>query len=233
MRDLKKDPRSGVQNFLKKVQREKEKEAALLLRHDELLENERELWAKNIVHIAGVDEAGAGPWAGPVVAGAVILPHDVHLPGVDDSKKLTAKKREAHAEAIRAVAIAWGIGWCSPEEIDEINIREASRLAMSRAVEALLPVPDYLLVDARIVPGVYMPQRSMIRGDARSLSIAAASILAKVERDGRMADYAKTYPGYGFEIHAGYGTAAHMEALNELGPCPIHRRSFGPVTKLL
>lgn len=183
--------------------------------------------------IAGVDEAGMSPLAGPVVAGAVILPRDFRHPGINDSKLLTAERREVLAEVIRGAAVAWGIGAASPAEIDRLNIYHAGLLAMRRAVEALQPSPDYLLVDARCVPQVPWPQQGIIKGDQKSLSIAAASILAKVTRDHQMAELARRYPGYGLAKHKGYPVKEHIRAIRERGVLPIHRRSFRPVQEAL
>lgn len=181
--------------------------------------------------IAGVDEVGRGCLFGPVVAAAVILPEKHGLRGLNDSKQLDAEEREALDPRIRARAISYAIGEASVAEIERINILQASRLAMKRAVEALRPSPDYLLVDAVAVE-VGIEQRELIKGDARCQSIAAASILAKVYRDRMMAEYDARYPGYGIARHKGYGTPEHREALEQLGPTPEHRRTFLPVTQL-
>ena len=198
-----------------------------------LTAHERRLWRRGVIRVAGVDEVGVGPLAGPVVAGAVMLPPDTFIPGVNDSKKLTAQQRDRLAAAIREEAWAMGIGAATVEEIDRLNILQASRLAMQRAVLALTLEPEHLLVDARTVPNVTMPQQGIVHGDALSQSIAAASIIAKVFRDDLMAELGRTYPGYGFEQHAGYPTVSHLKALKRLGPCAIHRRSFGPVKAAL
>ncbi len=176
--------------------------------------------------IAGMDEAGRGPLAGPVVAAAVILPWEQDFMYLNDSKKVTEKRREHLFDEIQSAAIAYGIGIVDPETIDRINILQATYEAMRRAVSALTVTPDILLNDAVIVPGIPIRQESIIKGDAKSISIAAASILAKVTRDRYMREMDSVYPGYGFAAHKGYGTAAHMEAIRRLGPCPIHRRSF-------
>jgi ribonuclease HII len=223
------DPRRGVQALVNRERRRRLLLARATQRLDELLEEERQLWGRGISEIAGVDEVGVGPLAGPVLAAAVVLKPDTRILGVDDSKKLPHSRRVALGEQIREEAIAYAFGHCDPGEIDALNIYQASRLAMQRAVEALpLPV-NHLLVDARTVPNVQIPQTSLIRGDSRSLSIAAASIIAKVERDRRMDEYAAQYPDYGFDSHRGYGTEYHLKALDEFGPLPIHRRSFAPV----
>jgi ribonuclease HII len=180
--------------------------------------------------VAGVDEAGRGPLAGPVVAAAVLLPMGVVIAGINDSKLLTAEQREALATKIRTVAIAIGISEASHEEIDELNIAVAGRLAMLRAVEALPLEPDYLLIDGFPVPECKLPQEALIKGDRRSASIMAGGIMAKTTRDAAMRVAAETYPGYGFEEHFGYSTPRHAEALRDLGPCAIHRRSFRPVS---
>lgn len=181
--------------------------------------------------ICGIDEAGRGPWAGPVVAAAVILDGRRAPDGIDDSKKLSAPRRTALAEAIRAAAVT-GIGIASVEEIDALNIREATFLAMRRAVAALAVVPAHALIDGRDAPDVGCPAEAVTGGDGLSLSIAAASILAKTARDGMMAEAARRYPGYGFERHMGYGTKAHRAALARLGACPLHRKSFAPIRAL-
>jgi len=171
-------------------------------------------------------EAGRGPLAGPVYAAAVILPDGLEIPGLNDSKKLTEKKREALFDEICEKAVAYGIGCASEQEIDEINILQATYLAMKRAVEAL-PVPaQYALIDGNRMPPLDIPGETVVKGDAKSASIAAASILAKVTRDDYMMKMAETYPGYGFEIHKGYGTKAHYAALETLDPCEIHRMTF-------
>lgn len=176
--------------------------------------------------VAGCDEAGRGPLAGPVVAAAVILPAKFRLPGLDDSKKLIASQREKLAGQIREQAVAFAVGQASPGEIDRLNILAAAKLAMQRAVLRLNPKPDFVLVDAVALNLPEIPQLALIRGDARESAIAAASILAKTFRDELMTCAALKYPGFGFERHFGYPTAAHYRALAELGPCPLHRRSF-------
>ena len=176
--------------------------------------------------VCGIDEAGRGPLAGPVVAAAVVLPLDHEFLYLNDSKKVTEKRRNVLFDEIREYAIAFGIGMASPEEIDEINILQADYLAMKRALSQLSVRPDVLLNDAVIIPGVQEKQVSIIKGDAKSVSIAAASILAKVTRDRIMISYDELYPEYGFARHKGYGTQFHQDAIREFGPCPIHRRSF-------
>ncbi|RMF85791.1 MAG: ribonuclease HII [Nitrospirae bacterium] len=179
--------------------------------------------------LAGVDEAGRGPLAGPVVAAAVVLPEGVRFPGLDDSKRVAPRARERLYEAITGAARAWAVGQASPAEIDRMNILEAARLAMVRAVAGLGVAPGLVLVDAMELP-LPLPQVALVKGDRRSAAVAAASIVAKVTRDRIMEGYGRTYPGYGFEVHKGYPTRAHKEAVARLGPCPIHRRSFRGVS---
>jgi len=223
------DGRAGVKALIGRESRRRSALDKARNRREEMMEFERELWARGNALIAGVDEVGVGPLAGPVVAAAVILRPDTSLLGVDDSKKIPHSRRVELGTQIQAEAVAYAYGHCDPSEIDSLNIYQASRLAMRRAVLALASHPDHLLVDARTVPRVQIQQTSLIRGDSRSLSIAAASIIAKVERDRRMDEYAREYPDYGFDKHRGYGTAYHLKALDEFGPLPIHRRSFAPV----
>lgn len=187
---------------------------------------ERELIEKGCKFICGVDEVGRGPLAGPVVCAAVIMPLDVLIEGVDDSKKLTAKKREILSEKILQKAIACRICRIEPQIIDEINILQATRLCMKNAVEGLEIAPDFVLTDGNMTLDISVPQRSIIKGDALSYSIGAASIVAKVYRDNVMKEYAETYPQYGFESNVGYGAKKHIEAIKEFGLTPIHRRSF-------
>lgn len=176
--------------------------------------------------ICGVDEAGRGPLAGPVCAAAVILPDHIDIPGLNDSKKLSDKKRRELFPLIKEQAIAYGIGLASQEEIDTINILQATYLAMERALEQLNVKPDLALIDGNRAKDFGIPVQTVVKGDSLSASIAAASILAKVTRDDLMLELAQEYPGYGFEVHKGYGTKAHYEALREMGPCPIHRMTF-------
>jgi len=179
--------------------------------------------------VAGVDEAGRGPLAGPVVAAAAILPMGVEIPGLNDSKLLNAERREELARVIRRVALSIGVGEAGHLEIDEVNIAVAGRRALKRAVEALGIQPDYVLVDGFAVPEMAIPHEAMVKGDRRSASIMAGAIIAKTTRDQHMREMALEYPGYGFEVHYGYSTPDHAAALRELGPCPLHRRSFNPV----
>ena len=181
---------------------------------------------KDCALICGIDEAGRGPLAGPVAAGAVILPRDCTILYLNDSKKLSEKRREELFLEIKEKALAWNVAVVSPARIDEINILQATYEAMRAAIGGLSQTPDLLLNDAVTIPGMEIPQIPIVKGDAKSVSIAAASILAKVTRDHLMAEYDKLYPGYGFAKHKGSGTAAHIAALRELGPSPIHRRTF-------
>lgn len=176
--------------------------------------------------ICGVDEAGRGPLAGPVCAAAVILPKDLVIPGLNDSKKLTDKRRRELFPIIQQEAVSFGIAFASQEEIDEINILQATFLAMRRAIDQLDPKPDFALIDGNRETDFGVPCKTVIKGDSLSANIAAASVLAKVTRDNWMIEAAEKYPGYGFEIHKGYGTKAHYAALEKLGPCAIHRRTF-------
>ena len=189
-----------------------------------VLENTR--YSDTIQCICGVDEAGRGPLAGPVYAAAVILPRGLVIEGLNDSKKLTEKRREALYDVIVEQAVAYGIGSADEKEIDEINILQATFLAMRRAIAQLSVRPDLALIDGNRDSDFGVPAETVIGGDGKSANIAAASILAKVTRDRVMLDYAKQYPQYGFDVHKGYGTKRHYEALREYGPCPIHRQSF-------
>ena len=198
---------------------------------------ETPFWQADLPHVAGLDEAGRGAWAGPVAAAAVILPPKPNiskqLKGVRDSKQMTARQREHWAEEIKARAAAWAVGFASPQEIDEIGIVPSTRLAMGRALAQLAHVPQHLLIDALLLPAVDLPQTSIIRGDSASLSIAAASVLAKTSRDALMVSMDSVHPGYTFARHKGYGTRQHQAALAQLGPCEIHRKSFSPIKRLL
>ena len=183
--------------------------------------------------VCGVDEAGRGPWAGPVSAAAVILSHRRRIAGLDDSKRLTAAQREALEPEIKAQAIAWGVGFASVQEIEDINILQATGLAMRRAVTALATTPVFALVDGNYAFDLPCPVKVVIGGDALSASIAAASILAKVARDRVMHEMDRVHPGYGFASHKGYGVPEHAQALTRLGPCPIHRMTWAPVRRVL
>ena len=204
-----------------------ERQEKLKERLQVMLTHERRLWDSGRSLIAGVDEVGRGPLAGPVVAAAVILPHDFDVLGIDDSKKLSPKKREELAEVIKEKALAWSIGWVGPERIDEINILEATKEAMTQAVQGLSLPPDHVLIDGNFtVRALALPQTAIVKGDANSTSIAAASILAKVTRDRYMEEMDAVYPGYAFASNKGYGTKAHYDGLKAQGPTPIHRKSF-------
>lgn len=183
-------------------------------------------YAQDVMNICGVDEAGRGPLAGPVCAAAVILPEHLEIPGLNDSKKLTDKKRRELFPIIQEKALAYGIGFASQEEIDEINILQATFLAMERALGALAIRPGLVLIDGNQEKDFGLPVKTVVKGDSLSANIAAASVLAKVSRDDVMLEFARQYPEYGFDIHKGYGTKAHYAALTQYGPCPIHRRSF-------
>ena len=187
---------------------------------------EHEAAREGFACICGVDEAGRGPLAGPVCAAAVILPPDIQIEGLNDSKKLTDKKRRALYDVITEQAVSYGIAFADEQEIDEINILQATFLAMRRAVEQLTVAPDIALIDGNRAPGLSCRERTIVHGDALSASIAAASILAKVTRDRLMEEYDAQYPQYGFAVHKGYGTQRHYAALREFGACPIHRQSF-------
>ena len=191
---------------------------------DETFENQ--LREAGYTAICGVDEAGRGPLSGPVVAAACILPAGCEIPGLNDSKKLTPKQRDRLFDTVREVAIAYAIGMASPEEIDQLNILNATMLAMRRAIEGLPVKADFALIDGNCARGIDMPHKTVISGDALSVSISAASILAKVTRDRICLENDRDYPEYGFAKHKGYGTREHMDALRRLGPCPLHRRSF-------
>lgn len=187
---------------------------------------EDELFAQGIELVCGIDEAGRGPLAGPVCAAAVILPAHLQIPGLTDSKKLSDKKRRELMPIIKEQAIAWGIGFASHEEIDRINILQATFLAMERAISQLQVKPEFALIDGNREKDFGLPVKTVVKGDSLSASIAAASVLAKVTRDDLMEEMAKEYPEYSFEIHKGYGTKAHYAALTEHGPSPIHRMTF-------
>ncbi len=220
----KEDPRAGVIKLVKQAQGRLDKTEAERARLYQMGEYERQY--AQYTYVCGIDEAGRGPLAGPVVAGAVILPKDCEILYLNDSKQLSAKKREELYEMIQSQAVAYGIGLASWERIDEINILQATYEAMREAINNLGVIPDILLNDAVTIPKVPIRQVPIIKGDAKSVSIAAASILAKVTRDRMMDEYDSKYPGYGFASNKGYGSGAHIEAIKRLGPCEIHRKSF-------
>jgi ribonuclease HII len=196
-------------------------------------QEERMLLERGFSRVAGIDEAGSGCWAGPVFAAAVILPLDSRIALVRDSKMLSPKQRTEAAALIKERALAWAVGAASAEEIDALNIRKAGALAMRRALEALTVAPDHALIDAFFLPGCPCPQKAIIRGDAKVKSIAAASIIAKTERDAFMLRLDAEHPEYGFAIHKGYGTALHAEMMKKHGPSAVHRKSYAPVAALL
>lgn len=218
------DERSGVQAECKKAQKRLQAYEAERQRIWQMKSFEREY--EGFGYVCGIDEVGRGPLAGPVVAGAVILPKDCQILYLNDSKQLTAKKREELYDVIMAEAVSVGLGFVGPERIDEINILQATYEAMREAIGKLDPLPDVLLNDAVTIPGVSIRQVPIIKGDAKSVSIAAASIVAKVTRDRMMEQYDEVFPEYGFAQNKGYGAAAHIEAIRKYGPTPIHRRSF-------
>jgi ribonuclease HII len=203
----------------------------LAARRRVLLRYERAFWADGVERVGGVDEVGVGPLAGPLVAAAVIIPRECELRGIDDSKKLSREAREELDGKIRGVALGVGIGIVEVGEVDRLNTYWAALEAMRRAVCALPIAAEQLLVDARTIPEVTTPQTALIKGDGRSYSIAAASIVAKVTRDAMMAEIDQRYPAYGFGRHMGYATPEHLDALTRFGPSPVHRRSFMPVVQ--
>ena len=225
------DGRAGVQAAISKRKRELQKQVDEDLRLEKMLAYEKELYAQGIDLIAGVDEVGRGPLAGPVVAAAVILPKACKIPGLNDSKKIPKSKHKAIYEAVLQNAIAIGIGVKDNHVIDQVNIYEATKLAMMEAIGQLEPQPQHLLIDAMKLD-LPIPQTSIIKGDANSLSIAAASIVAKVTRDQMMEEFDCEYPGYDFTQNVGYGTANHLAGLHKLGVTPIHRRSFEPIKSM-
>ena len=228
-RALRNDPRMGAQSILQAVLRRRFEARSEGQRLRRMLRYELALWSAGIMNVAGVDEAGMSPLAGPVAAGAVVFRPGVRITGVDDSKKLDPLTRERLADEIRQQALAWSVAFVEVEEIDRINIYHASLLAMRRAVEGLSCAPQHLLIDGRRIKQLQTPQEAIIGGDGKSFAIAAASILAKTARDALMRRIDGEYPGYGFAKHKGYPVRDHLTALKRLGACPIHRRSFGPV----
>ena len=226
---LRADPRPSARALVDGIDKRRRANRAEGQRLRHMLRFERELWQRDITLVAGVDEAGMSPLAGPVCAAAVILEVGWRAPHVNDSKQLDARERQRLAEQIRKEAKAYAVAFAEPEEIDRLNIYWAGLLAMQRAVEGLGVGPQHLLIDARRLKELPVEQTRIVRGDTLSLSIAAASILAKTERDARMVDYDRQYPAYGFAQHKGYPVRQHLSALEEHGPCPIHRRSFAPV----
>lgn len=223
------DERKGVFNAYQSFLRKKEKAHQLRLKWEEMSRYEKELWHEGYHWVAGIDEVGRGPLAGPVVTAAVILPSDLFLPGLNDSKKLSAGFREELYEIIMEKAVAVSFGSSEHDVIDEINIYQATLRAMEQAIASLPIQPDFTLNDAVTLPNLSIPQRPLIGGDGKSVSIAAASVVAKVTRDRLMKEYDQMYPGYGFATNMGYGTEEHLAHLRKVGPCPIHRRSFAGV----
>lgn len=223
------DERQGVRRLADRLIKSLQAEALEQIRIQELLVEEKKLWKKGYLLLAGIDEAGRGPLAGPVIAGACILPAKFNLPGLNDSKMLTESKRERLFKQIQNQAIDYAIGSAEPAEIDALNILQATKLAMKRSIEGLKVRPHYLLIDALRLPDIELPQLPLIGGDHLSASIAAASILAKVTRDRLMVQLHSLYPEYTFSKNKGYGTSEHMQVLKRLGPCPLHRKSFTPI----
>jgi len=230
--EFEKDPRSGVQKEINKRKKAIQAELDEDLRLETMLSYEKELYKQGLTLIAGVDEVGRGPLAGPVVAAAVILPKNCKIKGLNDSKKIPKKKHLEIYHAVQDQALAIGIGIMDNQVIDQVNIYEATKLAMKEAISQLSPQPEHLLIDAMKLE-LSIPQTAIIKGDANSLSIAAASIVAKVTRDRLMADYDKEFPGYDFAQNAGYGTKSHLEGLEHYGVSPIHRKTFEPVKSML
>ena len=230
---LKEDPRAGARAVAEKIERRNHEAQAEGRRLSRLCAFELPLWDQGITLVAGCDEVGMAPLAGPVIAAAVILRPGSRIKGVNDSKQLTPEEREELEPEIRAQAVAVGLGRAEVSEIDSINIYRAGLLALKRAVLALCPQPQHLLIDARKLDGLTMPQQPIIKGDAKSITIGAASIVAKVFRDRLMSQLDTEYPGYGFADHKGYPTPDHLDALERLGACALHRRSFAPVAKKL
>ncbi len=224
LKAFREDVRPGARRLVEKYQKAMDKLEAEKKRIVKMMEYERRY--ADYEYIAGIDEVGRGPLAGPVVTCAVILPKDCDILYINDSKQLTQKKREELYEEITAKAISYGIGISSPQRIDEINILQANYEAMRQSIKNLSVIPDILLNDAVTIPEVRIPQVPIIKGDTKSISIAAASIVAKVHRDRLMVEYDKQYPGYGFASNKGYGSEEHVQAIKKLGPSPIHRKSF-------
>ncbi len=229
---IKEDERKGVQTLFNRWKKRRLESQQLLEQFEEMKKYERPLWQSGCQFIAGIDEVGRGPLAGPVVAAAVVLPKDFHLPGLTDSKKLSPKKREHFLCFIKEHAISYGIGMVDSRTIDQVNIYEATKLAMMEAVKNLQLTPDHLLIDAMNLD-LDIEQTPIIKGDATSISIAAASVLAKETRDTYMKDLAQEFPHYGFDKNMGYGTQEHLLALQEIGVTREHRQSFSPVKEMV
>lgn len=220
------DERSGVKKLVIKYEKKHEAYVNELERLKTLSAFENELSENGYKIIGGIDEVGRGPLSGPVVTAVVVLPSNCRIIGINDSKKLSAKKRQELSEIIKEKAVAYAFGSASPAEIDEINILQATYKAMRRAINSLSIKPDFILADAVTIPKINIPQRGIIHGDAKSISIGAASIIAKVERDAMMDEFDKVFPEYRFAKNKGYGSSEHINAIKKYGPCPIHRRSF-------
>ena len=227
------DTRPGAKAILAAIERRRFDNRSEGQRLRNLLRFETALWSQGLLFVAGVDEAGMSPLAGPVCAAAVIFEPGTRIPGVDDSKKLDAAARTRLAIEIKAAAVAWSVGWAEVHEIDQLNIYWAGILAMRRAVDGLASRPDHILLDARRIKEISIPQQAIVRGDSKSLTIAAASIIAKTSRDAKMHELDGAYPGYGFKIHKGYPVREHLAALKKLGATSVHRQSFSPVREAL
>src|SRR5437762_2839257 len=232
LRKLQRDPRTGARRLYETLAKRYDAQKKERNRLDAMLHFERLLWKAGIHHIAGVDEVGMGPLAGPVVAAAVVFPPGVEIDGIDDSKALDEETRNQLDKEIRAKASAWALGIVEVEQIDQLNIYHAGIRAMQLALSKLSVTPQHILVDSRTIPGFAQPQNSFDKGDGINFSIASASIVAKVYRDALMTRMDETYPGYGFASHKGYATPEHQRAIRELGPCPIHRRSFDYIREI-
>ena len=230
--EVEKDERKSVQKLMQSWKKRLESQKKEQQKFEQMLSYEKDVWAKGIQYIAGIDEVGRGPLAGPVVAAAVILPKDFILYGVDDSKKLSEKKRNEYYNYIINNALTYGVGIVSNERIDEINIYEATKEAMIAAIKKLTIVPEHLLIDAMKLP-IDIEQQSIIKGDANSISIACASIVAKVVRDQLMKEIHEIYPHYAFDKNAGYGTKDHLNGLEQKGYTPYHRKSFSPIKEMV
>ncbi|MEN0649140.1 ribonuclease HII [Caldifermentibacillus hisashii] len=226
------DERKGVQALLQRWKKKQEELMAEKRRFEKMMVYEKEAQKQGFQYVAGIDEVGRGPLAGPVVAAAVILPENIFISGINDSKKLSSKKREQLYQEIKNEALAIGIGVVGADVIDEINIYQATKKAMNIAINQLSIFPDFLLIDAMKID-TPITQRSLIKGDSLSVSIASASIIAKVYRDRLMMEYSKKYPEYLFEKNAGYGTREHIQAIRKFGPTPIHRKTFAPIKEYI
>lgn len=226
------DERKGVQALLQRWKKKQEELMAEKRRFEKMMVYEKEAQKQGFQYVAGIDEVGRGPLAGPVVAAAVILPENIFISGINDSKKLSSKKREQLYQEIKNEALAIGIGVVGADVIDEINIYQATKKAMNIAINQLSIFPDFLLIDAMKID-TPITQRSLIKGDSLSVSIASASIIAKVYRDRLMMEYSKKYPEYQFEKNAGYGTREHIQAIRKFGPTPIHRKTFAPIKEYI